>query len=104
MAESIVKKEQGTWQGDIIAQESYGTIVAYYNATLKIATLVWKGNGTAPTVGVHNFTLSAIYKPRTNCIVPVRNGDTMEIGTDCILRITTTTSTWSASTLTYPLA
>ena len=75
MAESVIKNDNGdNWQGATLASESYGVLYGYYNTAIKMATLVWKGNSTAPTAGTHNFTLPVVYKPIISSVVPLRNG------------------------------
>ena len=104
MAVSIIPKEQGIWQYSVITTQTYGNLVGYYNTTLKIAFLSWNGNSTAPTAGLKSFTLPAEFTPKQGTVVPLKGADSMEVRTDGQVRVTLSTTAWSAGTVMYPLA
>ena len=86
-----------------MAVESYGTLVGYYNETLKIGFIMWNGNSTAPTAGEKFFSLPAVYTPVQNAGTPIRNGDVLEVRLDGHAKVTLSTATWSQGTIMYPL-
>ena len=106
MAESTIKNVNPgiDWKSATIVNESYGSAIAYYNPTIKMATITWVGNDTAPTAGIHDFTLPAYLKPPRHFLTVLRNADIMEARADGVLRIITKTSQWAGGTITYPLA
>lgn len=92
-----------TWELVNIGANTYGSCVGYKNINLRLAFVRWTGNGTVPPSGGYSFSfnLPSGFLVSENALVPVRNGDSMEIRSEGIVRIVIT-NYWSATSIMYP--
>jgi len=83
------------------AVNSYGTLTAFRNKELHLVQLIWRGNNNIPTIGEYLFDYpSSDYKPITNTLSVVRNGDYVEVSQSYVsLRLTD--KNWSAGSVMY---
>lgn len=93
-----------SWSYYNIGSNSYGVLECRYNPSLKLCFITWRGNGTAPGSTQYSFNLpsSPVLTPNDNAVVPLRNGDSMEVRTDNTVKVTLTGKSWSGGSIMYP--
>ena len=104
MAVSTIKCLPNGWKRKNVASQSFGDLTGYINKELKLATLIWNGNGISPDIVEKSFDVTPEFMPVYQITVPVRNGDRMTINTGGTVVIVFTNHPWTNAAVTYPIA
>lgn len=97
------------WQTVLLGQETYGSLRAYWNASLKIGVIKWTGNANASPASLTNLTyaLPSYLKPVTDFTAPLKGGSSenfMNIRSDNTIVVSLRASqSWTGGTCMYPL-
>lgn len=97
----------GSWVGELLSSQTYGSLVGYINAKLKIAIIYWAGNSVTPSAGEVTITIPNKYKPVREFVVPMKDNATggwLAVTTAPMVRLTLSGTFWSNATVMYPLA
>ena len=104
---STLNSSISNWQSVTLATETYGSLVGYYNSSLKIGCVRWTGNANNAVEGQHEYSLPATLKPIAGVVAPLKDSasylSSIEVRNDSTIRIRLSGTSWSAGEIMYPL-
>ena len=92
-----------TPQSGYSAVSNYGTMYGLLNKELGLAQVIWSGNSTPSVIGSYSFNLPNDFTPKRSNIVPIKDGNYMEVRTDGRIFLSLSNLSWSGGSITYAL-